>query len=156
MAQIYKVDKQTSLQWPRQCVVCGHSEVVPASAYGSSVDDISLPYGVMLKVSEHTLTLRYPLCIKHKRLWLGTQLALVSLVLLATVSIVFLMNTFPDYSVFLWISATMLGTLFIFAALTLPPVRVFRIRDQHYMLRIRNNAYARALEHANTENLGSW
>lgn len=156
MAKIYKVDKRTTLQWPRQCAVCGDSEIVPASAYGSSVDDISLPYGVMVKVSEHTLTLRYPLCIKHKRIWLGIQLALISLVLITAVLIAFLMNTFPDYSEILWVCAAIASGIFVFAALTLPPVRVFRIRDDHYMLRIRNNIYAHDLERANAEKLGNW
>lgn len=156
MAQTYKVDKQTSLQWPRKCVVCGLSEVVSGSAYGSSVDDISLPFGVILKVSEHTLTLRYPICVKHKWFWLGTQFALFLLFLLAAVSIAFLMGYYPDYSVTLWVVAAIASVIFVFLALTLPPVQVFRIRDNYYMLRIRNNSYARDLERANADKLGNW
>lgn len=156
MAQTYKIDKRTNLQWPQQCVVCGVSEVVSGSTYGSTVDDISLPFGVILKISEHTLTLRYPICIKHKWLWLGTQFALFMLFLLAAISIAFLMGIFPDYSVALWVIAAIASFIFVFLALTLPPVRVFRIRDDYYMLRIRNNIYARDLERANAEKLGNW
>lgn len=156
MAQTYKVDKQISLQWPRKCVVCGLSEVVSESAYGSSIDDIALPYGVVFKVSELAVSLRYPLCIKHKRLWLGTRLALFLLALLTTASLVFLIGAFPGYSVTLWVVAAIASIIFVFLAVTLPPVRVFRIRDDHYMLRIRNDSYARDLERANVEQLGNW
>ena len=154
MSKTYKIDKQTNLQWPRQCVVCGLPEIVSEKAYGSSIDDIALPYGVMWKVSEHTLSLLYPLCIKHKRSWLVTRFALYGLVLFTAVSVAYLFEAFPNYSGALWIAAAIMSAGFIFLAVTLPPVRVFRIRDNHYMLRIRNDSYAANLEHANAEKLG--
>ncbi len=155
MSRTYKINKQVNLLWPRQCVVCGLPEIVSEKAYGSSVDDIALPYGVMWKISEHTLSLLYPLCIKHKRYWLLTRIALYALVFLMAVSIAFLFEAFPNYSTILWVATAIISIVLVFFALTLPPVRVFQIRDNHYKLRIRNDSYATELEHANVGKFGN-
>jgi len=149
MAQTYKVEKGGALSWPRNCVVCGSSEVVAEKAYGSSVDNVALPYGVMLSISEYTLSFPYPLCPAHKRFWLATRIALYSLVLVIAFLLAFLFETLPDHTSVLWVVAAAVALVFYVLAVTLPPVRVYRIRDDYYMLRIRSDGYARDFERAN-------
>jgi len=155
MAQIYKVEKNVGLKWPQKCVVCGSSEVVPATAQGASIDDIRW-YFFFFRITTKSASLSYPLCKRHRSIWRAIRV--LTYVLLGGVGpiVILLLIYTPAHAATIWgITGVAISALWFLSA-RLPPVRILKVRDNYFMLRIKNDRYALEIEQLNADKLGAW
>ena len=155
MAQFYKVEKGLGLKWPSKCAVCGSSEVVPAKAHGVTVDDIRW-YFFFFRISTSSLFLSYPLCKRHRSIWRAIRVLTYALLGGVGPIIIVLLIYVPTHASTIWgVTGIAIAALW-FLATRLPPVRISKVRDNYFMLRIKNDRYALEMEQLNADKLGTW
>lgn len=149
MTTTFILPDSTALRWPPVCVRCGESDVLPQKVFGYTVDDFRvLPF--LMRVTENRMTLRYPLCRKHRGLRRIAQVLLVVATFVATTALVELYAILDFVEVWWLVALAAVVVALLFAlAHAAEPVRVFGIRDGFFRLQIRNDIYARAFATAN-------
>jgi len=159
------------LHWPKFCAVCGAKADTMASTSISTPKDFKY-YGALLKWSENTLSVSFPVCRKHRKFCslldlpakLGFITAFLSMIFAPTIlwiSSALLMSWFAAFiglkgSAFVGSFVTVSGFFFYgstvllyLLAATIKPVRLSQSDEKTVTLSVRNEDYFKSLQSLN-------
>lgn len=148
----FTVSPETSVSWPHQCVVCGNARVGMAKAHASSLASIGW-WGLGWSIQYHKLRLEFPLCLRHRLIFLITRffyflsfLGLLYSAVLALMTFLEIPERMP-LAVLVSVPAISLA-IFLYCYFSVP-VRVSRSKSGAIVVSVLKDDYAHLFARAN-------
>lgn len=167
-----KIGDETALHWPTKCVVCGASANSFGIAKCSVVTKVSYVL-IYLRYTSRIVTLRYPLCLRHRLLRyvpsLISRRSLFNLAIGFLVAFMFFFGTVMPLWAYLyegvalahpllvltWALVFAVGVVVFVLGRSLTPVMIHDAKDDTLKMSVTNLHYAEEFERANQDRIVS-